>query len=263
MPPLSTEEDFARWREERQRTLQAPDSWLGLIGFFWLEEGSNCVGTDSASVVRLPQGPAVFGELRCQAGHVTWQPTDGFALALRTDAEGDPDVVSLGAVSFSVIERGGQLAVRLRDRDWASRKPFAGVDCLPFAAGWQITANWQPLTPPREIDVPNVTGDLKKVTVEWQAVFRVGENEAALLPMSVSETGVFFVFRDASSGKSSYGAGRFLHAEHPVDGYIRLDFNRAINPPCAFTPFATCPLPPPENWLPFPVAAGELKYADH
>jgi uncharacterized protein (DUF1684 family) len=263
VPPLSAEEDFARWREERQCALQAPDSWLGLIGLFWLEEGSNRVGTDPASVVQLPQGPAVFGELLCQAGRMTWQPAGGLALALRTDAEGDPDVVSLGALSFSVIERGGQFAVRLRDRDWASRKPFAGLDCFPFAPDWKITASWQPLTPPQEIEVPDVTGDLKKVTVAWQAVFRVGKIEVALLPMSVSGAGVFFVFRDASSGKITYGAGRFLHAELPVDGQINLDFNRATNPPCAFTPFATCPLPPPENWLPFPVMAGELTYADH
>lgn len=263
MTSTSAADDFVRWRDERQQALQAPDSWLGLVGLFWLEEGSNRVGTAPASVVQLPQGPEVFGELLCEAGRVLWQPAGGPALALRTDAGGDPDEVSLGALSFSVIERGGQLAVRLRDRDWASRKPFAGVDCFPFTPDWQITAGWQPLTPPQEIEVPSVTGDLEKVTVAWKAVFRVGENEVALLPMSVSETGVFFVFRDAGSGRLSYGAGRFLHAGLPVDGRIRLDFNRAINPPCAFTPFATCPLPPPENWLPFAVMAGELKYAGH
>jgi uncharacterized protein (DUF1684 family) len=123
----------------------------------------------------------------------------------------------------------------------------------------RIEAEWQPLEPPQVMEVPNVTGDLKPVTVAWQAAFALGGQRVTLLPMNVSESGVFFVFRDATSGRISYGAGRFLNTEAAIDGRIVLDFNFAYSPPCAFTPFATCPLPPPENWLPFAVEAGEKR----
>jgi uncharacterized protein (DUF1684 family) len=110
------------------------------------------------------------------------------------------------------------------------------------------------------MEVPDVTGDLKMVGVTHQAVFEVADQKVALLPMSVGEKEVFFIFRDRTSGRETYGAGRFLKADTPHDGTITLDFNRAYNPPCAFTAFATCPLPPAENWLPFAIPAGEKKW---
>lgn len=253
--------EFAEWHQGRQRDLQAPDSWLGLIGLFWLEEGDNLVGSAANAAVLLPSGPSRLGVLRWSATGIHWLPMDGEAMPLLTDANGAPTVVTQGSLAFFVMEREGRLAVRLRDRDWAARRPFAGIECFPFSPDWQIVADWRPLEPAREMEVPNVSGDMKTVRVAWQAVFRVGDSEATLLPMSVSDTGVFFVFRDTTSGRQSYGAGRFLHAAPPQGGKILLDFNRAINPPCAFTPFATCPLPPPENWLSFAVAVGEKKYA--
>ncbi|HEX5802476.1 MAG TPA: DUF1684 domain-containing protein [Azospira sp.] len=256
--------EWAEWRTARTASLAAPDSWFGLIGLFWLEEGSNAVGADAAASVVLPAGPALLGHLDCVGGTVTWRPLAGPPTVLATDAGGEPTRVSHGALAFFVIERDGRLAVRLRDLDWAAKRqpPFSGVDCFAYDPAWRIEAEWKPLDPPRTMDVPNVSGDLKTVRVEWQAVFHVGATEVALLPMSVPETGegsVFFVFRDATSGRQSYGAGRFLHAGAPAGGRLVLDFNRACNPPCAFTPFATCPLPPPENWLPFPIEAGERK----
>lgn len=259
------QDDWAEWRAARAASLAAPDSWLGLVGLYWLEPGSNAVGADPAATVVLPAGPALLGHLDCVGGTVTWRPLAGAAMALATDAGGEPTPVSHGALAFFVIERDGRLAVRVRDLDWAAKRPrpFPGVDCFAYDPAWRIEADWKPLDPPRTMDVPNVSGDLKTVRVEWQAVFLVGATEVALLPMSVAETdagrGVFFVFRDAGSGRQSYGAGRFLNAGAPAGGRLVLDFNRAYNPPCAFTPFATCPLPPPENWLPFPVEAGERK----
>jgi uncharacterized protein (DUF1684 family) len=147
----------------------------------------------------------------------------------------------------------------LRDRDWAASKPFAGLAYFSYDPAWRIESEWQALSSPLSMEVPNVSGDLKTVVVSHQAVFAVAGESVALLPMSVSDDEVFFVFRDRTSGKDSYGAGRFLKAPVTVDGKIVLDFNFAYSPPCAFTPFATCPLPPPENWLQFAVAAGEKK----
>lgn len=250
-----------RWREARAASLAAPDSWLGLIGLFWLEDGSNQVGSDPDAVVRLPDGAARIGHLECSGPVVVWHPVDGVPMPLATDAARVPTTVEHGRLAFFVIERNGRLAVRLRDRDWAAKTPFAGIVTFDYDPRWRIAARWQPLSPPQVMEVPNVAGDLKPVEVAWQAVFSVGGAEIALLPMSVSDEKVFFVFRDATSGRISYGAGRFLDAAPAAAGSIVLDFNFAYSPPCAFTPFATCPLPPPENWLTFPVEAGEKAYS--
>lgn len=262
---MSQEEWLAahgRWRERRQAELHGPDSWLGLVGLFWLEPGRNAVGSDEAAAVCLPAGPAHLGDLIWTDDLVTWHPAVGDCRQLASDRDGPPTVIEQGSLAFFVVDREGRLAVRVRDRDWASRQTFAGVDCFAFDPAWRIEADWQALEPPLRLEVPNVSGDLKEVEVAWQASFTVAGEAVTLLPVSVSEQEVFFVFRDRSSGRDTYGAGRFLKAKPAVAGRIVLDFNRAFNPPCAFTPFATCPLPPPENWLPFAVPAGEKKPAD-
>lgn len=253
----------ARWRERRLAELMGPDSWLGLIGLHWLEPGCNRVGSGGDASVRLPAGPAHLGDLLWAGDKVFWQPLGAASRELASDRLGEPTQVECGNLVFFIVDRDGRLAARVRDRDWAANSPFAGVECFPFDTAWRIEAAWQALEPSVRMEVPNVSGDLKEVEVRWQAVFTVGEQRVALLPMSVSDDDVFFVFRDRSSGRETYGAGRFLKARPPVDGRIVLDFNRAYNPPCAFTPFATCPLPPPENWLPLAITAGEMKPANH
>lgn len=250
-----------KWRQARQRELAGPDSWLGLIGLFWLEPGINRVGSGADCTVLLPAGPALLGELDWRGGQVFWCPVSGETVELATDANGQPDIVEHESLAFFIVEREGRLAARLRDRRWADKAPFNGIDCFDFDPAWQIEARWEVLSPPLQMEVPNVSGELKQVEVSHRAVFQHDGKEIALLPMSVSDKELFFVFRDRTSGKLSYGAGRFLKARPPVDGKVWLDFNRAFNPPCAFTPFATCPLPPPENWLGFEIPAGELKWA--
>lgn len=253
--------DLEIWQRERQAELGAPSSWLGLIGLFWLQPGVNRVGSAEEAEVALPTGLPEQGKIVWEAGMLVWQPAEGPPQALKTDLDGAPTVVDMGHLSFFVVDREGQLAVRLRDREWARRAPFAGLAYFPFDASWVVDATWESIDPPLVMEVPNVSGDLKTVSVLHRAVFEHAGQAVALLPMAVGEHEVFFVFRDRTSGKDSYGAGRFLKVPTSENGRIRLDFNRAYNPPCAFTPFATCPLPPPENWLPFGVPAGEKKYA--
>lgn len=256
------------WRQARQAELAGPDSWLGLVGLFWLDDAVSKVGSGGDCAVRLPTGPAHLGDLLCRDGGVWWQPAGGEARALDTDRAGQPTTVEYGSLSFFIVDRDGRFAARVRDRDWATRHPpaggdppvFTGIEHYPEDAAWIIAADWLPLEPPVQMEVPNVSGELKPVTVTHKAVFAVAGQTVELLPMSVSEREIFFVFRDRTSGRETYGAGRFLKAKPAVDGRIRLDFNRAFNPPCAFTPFATCPLAPPENWLPFAVPAGEKKW---
>lgn len=249
------------WQAARHAELSSPDSWLGLVGLFWLEPGSNRVGSDEDSIVRLPRGAAHLGDLEWREGRVFWRPLAGEVRELETDHAGQPTAVDHENLSFFIVDREGRLAARVRDRAWAERQPFAGLSYFPEAPAWRIVADWQAIEPPLTMEVPNVSGELKTVSVTHRAVFEHDGQPVALLPMSVSEREVFFVFRDRTSGKYSYGAGRFLKAKPAVDGRITLDFNRAFNPPCAFTPFATCPLPPPENWLSFAIDAGEMKPA--
>ena len=248
-----------RWQAARRDELAGPESWLGLIGLFWLEPGLNTVGGAEASCVQLPAWPPHLGDLRWQDGRLFWLPETGPEIELQTDLNGPPSTVDYKNWSFFVVDRDNRLAVRLRDRDWALQKPFKGLEYFSYDPAWRIAADWQALSPPIEMEVPNVAGELKTVLVAHSAVFEWAGHPVELLPMSVSDSEIFFVFRDRSSGKETYGAGRFLKTAIAVNGKITLDFNFAYSPPCAFTPFATCPLPPPENWLPFVVAAGEKK----
>jgi uncharacterized protein (DUF1684 family) len=248
------------WQSQRDGELSSTDSWLGLVGLFWLQRGANRVGSAADATVVLPAGPEFLGDLRWEDDVVLWQPADGVGQEMQTDLRGPPSIVNFENLSLFVVDRDGQLAVRIRDRNWAAKTPFAGLDYFAFEPAWQIVAEWQAIDPPLSMEVPNVSGDLKAVSVAHRAVFEHAGQSVSLLPMSVSDDGVFFVFRDRTSGKETYGAGRFLKVPTAVDGRITIDFNRAYNPPCAFTPFATCPLPPPENWLPFAVPAGEKKW---
>lgn len=249
---------FAAWRMLRAQELAGPDSWLGLTGLYWLEPGRNSVGTDPDSVVRLSRGVPWLGDLFVADGTAVWHPREGGALELASDAQGEPDIVEHDGIAFFIIAREGRLAARVRDRRWAEGHSPVAIPCYPYAPEWVVEAVWLPLDPPLQMEVPNVSGDLKNVEVRWQARFAIGGDEFSLLPMANDDDGVFFVVRDRTSGRETYGAGRFLKVPPPRDGRIVLDFNRAYNPPCAFTPFATCPLPPAENWLPFAVPAGEM-----
>lgn len=252
---------WVKWRNAREAELSGPDSWIGLIGLHWLEPGLNRVGSGEGCIVPLPGGPAHLGDVVWSGESLRWQPVNGEALELATDRDGVSTVVDCAPWAFFVVERDGRLAVRVRDREWAKTQSFAGLPYYEYDPAWAIEATWEALEPPVVMEVPNVTGDLKPVTVAHKAIFEVAGERVELLPMSVSEREVFFVFRDRTSGRDTYGAGRFLKAKPAQDGRIRLDFNFAFNPPCAFTAFASCPLPPPENWLSFPVTAGEKKYA--
>lgn len=250
----------AAWRQRRHQELAGPDSWLGLTGLYWLEEGENRVGAGTDAAVHLPDGPDFLGVLLVRSNAAFWSRPGEPERALRSDRDGDPEVIDCGSARFFIIERHGRLGVRVRDRAWAERAPFAGVACFPYDPAWSVEADWVDLPVPLTLEVPDVGGELKTVVVRARAEFFVGDERLSLLPMSVGDDGVFFVFRDRSSGRETYGAGRFLKANPAVDGKMRLDFNRAFNPPCAFTPFATCPLPPPENWLPVAIPAGERKW---
>ena len=227
------------WHRGRIAELTAEEGWLTLVGLEWLDEGEYRVGADADCMPRLPGG-GFWGTLRVAGASVRpaaeWAPADGPPAALETDRDGHPAIVRRGRLSFFLIERDGRLAMRVRDADAPARRDFAGIARFPYAPAWRLTAHWD--------------GEVAR--------FALAGREFGLRPQDPGAARLQFVVADATSGRETYGGGRFLFADRPAPGGVLvLDFNRALNPPCAFTPFAVCPLPPPENRLPLAVPAGE------
>jgi len=257
--------DFAAWRQRRLEELTAADGWLSLAGLYWLEAGAQTIGSAADNAVVLAAGPAHWGTLTL-GDTIRWQEAGQAATTLATDRAGSASIVRHGEVSFLLIERDGQIALRLRDNAAPARRAFAGIPTFAYAAPWQVEARWD--ATPQTLEVATMSGGLETRQLPGRALFDHEGKTYGLTPLDVDEKGLFFVFADQTSGKKdgngTYGAGRFLWTLLPEDGpdgeRLVLDFNRAYNPPCAFTPFATCPLAPPENRLPFPVTAGE-KYS--
>lgn len=259
-------------RAARVQRLTAPEGWLSLIGLHFLSAGDNSVGSAADNQVVLAAGPARLGNVAVDAnGSARLQITPGVevrvngAPVLSADLgdgrTGRAVTVSCGTVSFFVIERGGRLALRVRDTESKRRKDFAGIEYFPTDPAWRIEATWEPYARPREVPIKNILGQESKALVLGRAVFTRDGHTIGLLPLQESpEDPLFFVISDLTSGEETYGAARFLYADPPRDGRVVLDFNRAINPPCAFTPHATCPLPPKENEMPIAVRAGEKDY---
>lgn len=266
------EDELNAERAARVQRLTAPDGWLSLIGLHFLKVGDNTVGSAADNQVVLAAGPARVGNVVVTAdGTARLQVTPGveakvngapvLSAELGDGRTGRPVTVTCGTVSFFVIERGGRLALRVRDTESKRRQEFAGIDYFPVDPTWRIEATWEPYPRPREVPIKNIIGQESKALVLGRAVFTRDGHTIALVPLQESpDEPLFFVISDLTSGEETYGAARFVYADPPRDGRVVLDFNRAINPPCAFTPFATCPLPPPDNAMPIAVRAGEKNY---
>lgn len=265
--------EIAQWRSERVGRLTAPDGWLSLIGLHWLEVGDNSVGSAEDNRARLSAGAAYLGTVRLAPdGKVAFLAAPGSLTNVDGVAAGEhpielhygagkPSLVTARNVSFFVIKRGDKIGLRVRDTDSARRSGFVGIDYFELDPAWRIEAQWVAFQQPRMIPITNVLGQTSSMPVPGKAVFTRDGKTFELLPvLEGAGEPLFFIIADATSGVETYEASRFLYAEPPKDGKVILDFNRAQNPPCAFTPFATCPLPPKENRLPIRVTAGEKVY---
>jgi uncharacterized protein len=263
------------WRQERETRLKADGGWLTLAGLFWLKEGPNRFGTDPAGDIVLPEGsaPAKAGVFELKGEQVTvalrpgangrigGKPVSG-AAAMRPDTSGSPDVLEIGTLSLNVIKRGERFGIRLKDKNSAIRRSFTGLHWFDVGEAYRVEARWVSYPQPKPVKVPNVLGQTEAMPSPGYAEFEMGGKPVRLdgvLEDPHAEQ-LFFILRDQTSGKETYGAGRFLYADLPKSGKVVLDFNKAYNPPCAFTPYATCPLPPPQNWMPVRIDAGELAY---
>lgn len=261
------------WRRQYEAGLRAPQGWLSVAGLFWLHEGQNRMGSDPQSDIVLPApAPRSAGIVRYEHGKVTLDPAphvpflvNGNAASnqpLQSDASNHPDTVTLGSLSLTVIQRGSRTGIRLRDPDSEARRSFSGLHWYPIDEQYRIHARWHRYTPAHKMAITNILGMTEDEETPGYAEFSLGGKTWRLEP-TVEDNTLFFTFRDQTAGKETYPSGRFLHSDMPANGEVVIDFNKAYNPPCAFTSFATCPLPPRQNWIALPIPAGEKKYGKH
>ena len=262
-----------RWRQERVARLKADDGWLTVAGLFWLHEGDNSVGSASGDAIQLPRGPAHAGRFEFRGGKVTFHADPGSGAKvngkavsnapLRADNDtGGPDQVTLGDLTMFPIRRGDRVGIRLKDKQSEYRREFTELHWYPVREEYHVTARWVAYDKPHMLTIPNILGQTEQEPSPGYAEFKLHGHEYRLEPV-LEDDQLFFIFRDETSGKETYGAGRFLYADVPKGRTVVLDFNKAYNPPCAFTPYATCPLPPKQNRLAVRIEAGELKYGSH
>jgi uncharacterized protein (DUF1684 family) len=267
-----------KWRNERIEEVNGENGWTTLVGLFWLKPGSNKLGSDPSNDILLPRtAPKALGSIHLDNGVVRLEAnpksaitSDGkpvTSLELQSDDKGKPTVLASGSLKLFVIKRGEKLGLRVKDSRNPARSNFAGLQYFPLDLKWKLKATFVPYNPPKNVPIINVLGMVDNMISPGALVFEIYGNRYRLDP--VLEKGskqLFIIFADKTSGKESYGAGRYLYADPPdAEGNVILDFNKAHNPPCSFTKFATCPLPPRQNRLNIRIEAGEKKYegAEH
>jgi uncharacterized protein (DUF1684 family) len=259
-----TIQQIQQWRDEREAKLKADGGWLTVSGLFWLKEGDNTVGSDPSSDIVLDRGPARIGTFHHQGTKTSFQPAAGVAIEVPATPElrPDEDLIQFNDYTLFVIHRGERDAIRLKDLHSKFRREFTGLHWFPVKSDYRVVAKFVPYDTPTLISIPNILGEVEKLPSAGYAEFDLQGHPYRLEPV-VEGDQLFYIFRDLTTGKETYGSGRFLYSDMPRDGKVVLDFNKAYNPPCAFTPYATCPLPPPQNRLAVRVEAGELKYGQH
>ena len=258
------------WRQEREAGLRSETGWLTVAGLYWLQAGDNRIGSAADNDIVLPadSAPAHVGVFTLERGTTTFQAERGVDVfqngkKVQTASLGVgavSDALSVGRLSLWVHTSGQRFAIRLRDPDHPLRKTFNGLRWFPVDTAYRVEARFEPYERPKSVTMLNILGDLERFQSPGQVVFELRGQTVHLEPVVGGPNDLFFVFRDATSGRETYGAARFLHAPLPRDGRLVLDFNTAYNPPCAYNPFTTCPLPTRQNRLGLRIEAGELAY---
>ena len=266
---MSYEDETLQWRRQVEASLRGEESWLSLAGLFWLAPGENPIGSGHGSSILLPAGtaPEAAGTIDFNGAQAVFHPAPGVAahvdvervetIVLQPDVSGLPTRVRLGDVTFIIVRRGDRWGVRVWNRNHPARTAFPGRRWYPIDESYVVPARYLRYDPPKPTLLANVLGDSEPTLCPGHVEFELKGVAARLLVTEADEQGLFLIFADLTNGKITYPPGRFL-ATGPAEGDpVTLDFNRAYSPPCAFTPYATCPLPPPENHLPIAIEAGE------
>lgn len=267
--------DETLWRMQRQERLTQPDGWTSLIGLHWLTLKSHYVGSGPRSGIRLAMGPESLGMFTRDGGNVIFTPEpsvpltlDGEPLkaariALKDDSTGAASVIGFddGKGKLTVIERGGNKGLRVKHADAPTRTEFKGIDYWPADRDWRIEASFVSNPPGTTLPIASIIGTTDDTPNPGALEFKRNGKQYRIEALDQGEDTLSLIIADRTSGHESYGAGRYIDVPRPdADGKVVIDFNRAYNPPCAFTPFATCPLPPNQNRLDLPITAGEKKY---
>jgi uncharacterized protein len=273
--------ELLAWREAQAKKLQAPDGWLSLAGLEWLTQGDNTFGSASDNRIRIEADVAPhLGVLRLSHNAVSLAaPSGGFPQGLLLDghtpraqvlaSQDKPTILTAGTFSMFVIHRGDRYALRLKDSHSSARLHFSGLKWYAPNEKYWIAARWIPYATTKMVKIPTILGTTIEMPVPGVAEFVIDGQTLRLEPVleSPKAAELFFILRDTTSKTTTYGAGRFLYTTFPDQGLnkpgkIWLDFNRLENPPCAYTSYATCPLPPPQNRLPVALPTGEQRYHD-
>ena len=269
----SYEETIRNWRKGRVERLTSDNGYLTLVGLEWLQQGENRLGSMDTSTIHIPGGPADWGTIIVDGDEIRYRPAaaagilvDGEETAeatLLADSQGKPTLVSQGDLSFYVISR-GSYALRIKNRNSEDRVGFTGISSYDIQPDWRMNARFTRAAEGQTIEIANVLGQSEPSPVLGTVEFeRDGETYRLIGLGDEQSSSLWFLFADRTSGRETYGAGRFLYSDGlPENGRVVVDFNKAYNPPCAFNDYSTCPLPPQENRLKLAVTAGEKKYHD-
>lgn len=268
--------EIEQWHIKRSDGLKSDNGWLTLCGLFWLKEGENKMGTDSSNSIIFPprRAPAFAGSILQEKGEILLKANKNAniryndslvtEMKIKSDEMGTsrPTMLTLGTLNFYVIKRGDQLGVRVKDKENPARLNFKGLDYYPTDIQWRFNAKFEPYIPPKILPIMNILNQVNNDTCPGAIVFKIKGQEYRL--DAIREAGakeLFIIFADETNGKETYGMGRYLYSSFPdSNNNVILDFNKAYNPPCAFTEYATCPMPPKQNYLSTRIEAGEKKY---
>ena len=265
-PDAAYVKSFEQWKAKRIESLK--QNWLPLAGLFWLKPGVNSFGSAPDNTVVFPKGPVHAGEFDLKGNQVTVKllPQAHATIAgkpiaaakLEPDTAEHETVVEMQSLRFHVIVRGTRVGVRLKDIDSTAARNFRGLTFFPLDLNYRVIARWEPSDGNKTVDIPNILGDVTHQRLTGTVVFQLNGQELRLSDLNDDPSkGLFIVFNDPTSKTDTYPGGRFLDTDPPVNGTVVLDFNRAYNPPCVVTPYATCPLAPKENRLSMPIPVGE------
>jgi uncharacterized protein (DUF1684 family) len=277
--PLSPEQSaaFDQWRTQRAARLRSEDGWLTLVGLFWFKEGNNTFGRDSGNTLVLDDAtaPAHIGSFNRDGRTIRFTAAPGVrvncegkpvtSIDMQPDSARHPTLLEVGPLSFFAITRSNKIGLRVRDSNSPARTGFKGLEYFSPTREWVVNARFDPYLPYKRISIVNVLGMRESMQSPGAIVFEK-DGKQYRLDTVLEDPGdkeLFIMFADTTTGHETYGAGRFMYVPLPEDGRVVVDFNRAYNPPCAFSDFATCPLPPTQNRLALRVDAGEKKYAGH
>ena len=261
-------DELESWKQNRDVRLRSDNSFVNLAGLYWLADGENTFGSDSLKNIVFPEhAPGSMGTITLQDSIVYLLASEGIEISVDSliqpeamiynASEEVQSVMHLGRYKWYIIERAGNYGIRLRDLEHPQVLQPLNIQYYDWSDDWMITAHFQPYDSARSIQIDNIVGFTFDEEVNGELVFEMNGQQHSILPL-MDDDGMFIMFADATSGDETYGAGRYLVAELPdEEGNVLLDFNKAYNPPCAFTDFATCPLPPQDNILEIPVLAGE------